>query len=179
MSRIGKKPISFDSNVKVSVDGNTVKVEGPKGVLTYEKPQGINVEVNGNQIIVTRENDHRAVRSLHGLVRTLLNNMVTGVTKGFEKKLEIVGVGYRVALKGKDLDFSLGYSHPVVYQAPEGIEFFVESQTKFGVRGIDKQKVGQVAANLRALRPPEPYKGKGIKYEGERILRKAGKSGKK
>jgi large subunit ribosomal protein L6 len=179
MSRIGKKPISLGNNVKVVVDSNIVKVEGPKGVLTYELPQGINVAVEGNQVIVTRENDHREVRSLHGLVRALINNMVTGVSKGFEKKLEIVGVGYRVALKGKDLDFSLGYSHPVVFQAPEGIEFFVESQTKFGVRGIDKQKVGQVAANLRALRPPEPYKGKGIRYEGERILRKAGKSGKK
>ncbi|MCX8084349.1 MAG: 50S ribosomal protein L6 [Calditerrivibrio sp.] len=179
MSRIGKKPILLENNVKVSIDGDVIKVEGPKGVLTYQKPTDINVSVENNQILVTRNNDHRSVRSLHGLVRTLIQNMVIGVTKGFEKKLEIVGVGYRVALKGKDLDFSLGYSHPVVYQAPDGIEFFVESQTKFGVRGTDKQKVGQVAANLRALRPPEPYKGKGIRYEGEKILRKAGKSGKK
>ncbi|MEF3254287.1 MAG: 50S ribosomal protein L6 [Deferribacterales bacterium] len=179
MSRIGKKPIVLESSVKVSIDGDNIKIEGPKGVLTCKKPENIDVNIEGNQIVVTRNSDHRDVRSLHGLVRSLLSNLVTGVTKGFEKKLEIVGVGYRVALKGKALDFSLGYSHPVVYEAPEGIEFFVESQTKFGVRGIDKQLVGQVAANLRALRPPEPYKGKGIRYEGEHILRKAGKSGKK
>lgn len=179
MSRIGKKPITLESSVKVTVDGDVIKVEGPKGVLTCKKTSDIDLVVEGNQLNITRKSDHRTVRSLHGLIRSLVNNMVIGVTKGFEKKLEIVGVGYRVALKGKALDFSLGYSHPVVYDAPDGIEFFVESQTKFGVRGIDKQLVGQVAANLRSLRPPEPYKGKGIRYEGEFILRKAGKSGKK
>lgn len=179
MSRIGKKPIVLEKGVSVTVDGDVIKVTGPKGTLSCKKDSNIDVTINDNQLVVTRKSDHRTVRSLHGLMRSLLSNMVTGVTKGFEKKLEIVGVGYRVALKGKALDFSLGYSHPVVCDAPEGIEFFVESQTKFGVRGIDKQLVGQVAANLRSLRPPEPYKGKGIRYEGEHVLRKAGKSGKK
>lgn len=179
MSRIGKKPIDIPAGVKVSVDKNTVYVEGPKGKLEQDIHYKAVVAVDGNVVNVERTDDTKLGRSVHGLTRTLIHNMVEGVTNGYVKKLEIVGVGYRVAQKGKDLDFSLGFSHPVVVAPPAGIEFVAESQTKIAVKGIDKQLVGQVAANIRSLRAPEPYKGKGIRYEGEYILRKAGKTGKK
>lgn len=179
MSRIGRLPIDIPAGVTVSVDGQDVAVKGPKGelVLTVAKP--IEVKVEEGQVLVTRPDDERESRSLHGLTRTLVNNMVTGVTEGYEKKLEIVGVGYRVISKGpKQLEFALGFSHPVIVDAPEGITFNVETQTRFSVQGIDKQLVGEVAANIRKLRKPEPYKGKGVRYSGEHVRRKAGKAGK-
>ncbi|MGA4669348.1 50S ribosomal protein L6 [Propionibacteriaceae bacterium Y1923] len=180
MSRIGKLPITVPSGVEVSIEGNNVAVKGPKGQLSHVVPEPITVGKNGEgQIEVARPNDERNSRALHGLTRTLVNNMVIGVTEGYEKKLEIVGVGYRVAAKGPTtLEFALGFSHPVVVNAPEGITFAVESPTKFSVQGISKQAVGEVAANIRKLRKPEPYKGKGVRYAGEHVRRKVGKAGK-
>ncbi|MFN8155779.1 MAG: 50S ribosomal protein L6 [Candidatus Nanopelagicales bacterium] len=179
MSRIGRMPISVPSGVTVDIDGSTVTVKGPKGTLTHEVKEPITIaKAEDGTLEVARPNDERLSRSLHGLTRTLVNNMVVGVTDGYSKALEISGTGYRVVAKGSALEFSLGYSHPVVVDAPEGITFAVESPTKFSVAGIDKQKVGEVAANLRKLRKPDPYKGKGVRYAGEVIRRKAGKAGK-
>jgi large subunit ribosomal protein L6 len=180
MSRIGKSPITVPSAVNVSFDDRTVTVKGPKGTLARELPGEISVRQEGDTLVVERPDDERLNRSLHGLTRTLVNNMVVGVTDGFRKELEIVGVGYRAEAQGPTaLRLALGYSHPVVVQAPEGITFEVPVPTRVVVSGIDKETVGQVAANIRALRKPEPYKGKGVKYAGEKILRKAGKAGKK
>jgi large subunit ribosomal protein L6 len=179
MSRIGKKPITIPAGVKVTLDSNVCCVEGPKGKLEYSLHDNSEVAVEANTITVSRKDESKLSRSVHGLTRTLISNMVDGVTKGFEKKLEIHGVGYRAALKGKDLDLSLGFSHPVVVAPPAGIEFAMEGNTVIVVRGIDKQLVGQTAANIRKIRQPEPYKGKGVRYAGEKIVRKAGKTGKK
>ena len=180
MSRIGKLPIPVPSGVEVNLDSSLVTVKGPKGELTHTVAAPITVDRNDDgAIAVARPDDERLSRSLHGLTRTLIANMVTGVTQGYEKKLEIVGVGYRVLSKGPtQLEFQIGYSHSVVFDAPEGITFTVEGPTKFGVSGIDKQLVGEVAANIRKLRKPEPYKGKGIRYAGEQVRRKVGKAGK-
>lgn len=179
MSRIGKLPIPVPSGVEVTIDGQHVQVKGPKGTLSHTVAEPIRVERDENGVLlVKRPDDERTNRALHGLTRTLVHNLVVGVTDGYEKKLEIHGVGYRVQAKGKDLEFALGYSHPVLIEAPEGITFKVESPTRFSVSGIDKQKVGQTAAVIRRLRRPDPYKGKGLRYEGERIRRKVGKTGK-
>ncbi|TDE00880.1 50S ribosomal protein L6 [Jiangella asiatica] len=179
MSRIGKLPIPVPSGVQVTVDGRALTVTGPKGTLNHTLPDVIDVERSEDGALeVRRPDDERESKALHGLTRTLVANMVTGVTDGYEKKLEIVGVGYRVTAKGQNLEFALGFSHPVVVEPPDGISFAVESPTKFAVRGIDKQKVGEVAANIRKIRKPEPYKGKGVRYEGERVRRKVGKAGK-
>ncbi|AGT04537.1 50S ribosomal protein L6 [Corynebacterium glutamicum MB001] len=178
MSRIGKEPITIPSGVETKIDGQLVEVKGPKGTLNVNVPEPISVAVEDGKIVVTRPDDHRTNRSLHGLSRSLVNNLVVGVTEGYTIKMEIFGVGYRVALKGKDLEFSLGYSHPVLIEASEGITFAVDGNTKLSVSGIDKQKVGQVAAVIRRLRKDDPYKGKGIRYEGEQIRRKVGKTGK-
>ncbi len=180
MSRIGNAPISVPSGVDVSVDGNDVTCKGPKGELSYTLPEGITAQVDGELLVVDRPDDERESKALHGLARSLVNNMVVGVNDGFRKDLEIIGVGYRAAAKGKNgLDLQLGFSHPISYEAPDGIEFEVPDQQKISVIGIDKQVVGQVAAEIRAFRKPEPYKGKGVRYAGERIMRKAGKAGKK
>ncbi len=179
MSRIGKAPISIPNGVEVSVSGQVVTVKGTKGSLSHTVPEVISVTVDGDVINVGRETDERTSRALHGLSRSLINNMVIGVSDGFRKDLEIVGVGYRAAAKGNDkLELSLGFSHSVEVQAPDGITFDVPEPTKIGVIGIDKQAVGQVAAVIRAYRKPEPYKGKGVRYAGERVMRKAGKAGK-
>jgi large subunit ribosomal protein L6 len=179
MSRIGRLPISVPSGVTVDVVGADVTVTGPKGTLTHRVAAPIQVaKQDDGTVTVTRPDDERASRALHGLTRSLVNNMVIGVTAGYSKNLEIVGTGYRVAAKGSTLEFALGFSHPVVIEAPEGISFAVETPTKFSVSGIDKQQVGEVAANLRKLRKPDPYKGKGVRYAGEVIRRKAGKAGK-
>ena len=179
MSRIGKLPVPVPSGVDVSIDGALVTVKGPKGTLSHTVAAPITVEKGEGVLDVKRPDDQRESKSLHGLTRTLVNNMVVGVTEGYEKKLEIVGVGYRVLPKGPtQLEFQLGYSHPIIFDAPEGITFAVESATKLGVQGIDKQLVGEVAANIRKLRKPEPYKGKGVRYAGEHIRRKGGKAGK-
>ena len=178
MSRIGNKPVQIPAGVEVTVNGNTCIVKGPKGTLEQDFHEEISVEVVENQVIVTRANDERTARAQHGLTRALIQNMVTGVSEGFTKSLELAGVGYRVQLKGTALDFSLGYSHPVVMEQPEGITFEVPDNTHINVKGIDKQQVGQVAAEIRAKRPPEPYKGKGIHYVGEHIRRKLGKAAK-
>ena len=180
MSRIGRLPIAIPSGVDVKLDGQQVDVKGPKGSLALTIAEPITIGRNEAGLLeVARPNDERQNRSLHGLTRTLVNNMITGVTQGYEKKLEIVGVGYRVISKGpKQLEFALGFSHPVIVDAPEGIEFTVESATKFSVKGIDKQLVGETAANIRKIRKPEPYKGKGVRYAGEHVRRKAGKAGK-
>ncbi len=180
MSRIGKLPIPVPSGVDVSVDERLVTVKGPKGTLTHTVVEPITVDRGENGALeVKRPDDERESRSRHGLTRTLIANMVTGVTEGYEKKLEIVGVGYRVLSKGPtQLEFQLGYSHPITFNAPDGITFTVEGPTKLGVQGIDKQLVGEVAANIRKLRKPEPYKGKGVRYAGEQIRRKVGKAGK-
>jgi large subunit ribosomal protein L6 len=179
MSRIGKLPITVPSGVDVTIDGRTVTVKGPKGTLSHTVIAPITVERGDDgAVLVKRPDDERKTKAYHGLSRTLVNNLVEGVTKGYEKKLEIVGVGYRVALKGNSLEFALGFSHPVVVQAPEGITFAVESPTRFSVAGIDKQLVGETAANIRKIRKPEPYKGKGVRYQGEVVRRKAGKAGK-
>ncbi|HMO11004.1 MAG TPA: 50S ribosomal protein L6 [Actinotalea sp.] len=178
MSRIGKVPVPVPAGVDVSIDGAVVTVKGPKGTLTHTVPSPIAVAQSDGTLVVTRPDDERVSRSLHGLTRTLLANLVTGVTEGYAKKLEIVGTGYRVAAKGTDLEFALGFSHPVVVAAPDGISFTVESPTKFTVSGIDKQLVGETAANIRKIRKPEPYKGKGVRYAGEQVRRKAGKAGK-
>jgi large subunit ribosomal protein L6 len=182
MSRIGKLPIPVPSGVDVQIQGetaSTVTVKGPKGTLSHTVAEPITVEQNDGVLDVNRPDDERQSKALHGLTRTLINNMVVGVTEGYEKKLEIVGVGYRVLSKGPtQLEFQLGYSHPIIFDAPEGITFSVEGPTKLGVAGIDKQLVGEVAANIRKLRKPEPYKGKGVRYAGEHIRRKVGKAGK-
>lgn len=180
MSRIGKLPIPVPSGVEVTLDDSVVTVKGPKGTLSHTVAAPIKVERSEDgTIAVNRPDDERESRSLHGLTRTLIANMVTGVTEGYEKKLEIVGVGYRVLSKGPtQLEFQLGYSHPIVFDAPEGITFTVDGPTKLGVQGIDKQMVGEVAANIRKLRKPEPYKGKGVRYAGEVVRRKVGKAGK-
>ena len=178
MSRIGKVPVPVPAGVDVTIDGAAVTVKGPKGTLTHSIPAPITVAQQDGTLVVTRPDDERASRSLHGLTRTLLSNLVVGVTDGYTKKLEIVGTGYRVVAKGTDLEFALGFSHPVLVAAPAGISFQVESPTKFAVSGIDKQQVGEVAANIRKIRKPEPYKGKGVRYAGEVVRRKAGKAGK-
>lgn len=178
MSRIGKYPVPVPAGVDVTIDGADVQVKGPKGTLSLTVAAPITVAQGAEGIEVSRPDDERVSKSLHGLTRTLIANMVTGVTEGYEKKLEIVGTGYRVALKGSDLEFALGFSHPVVVNPPEGITFAVESPTKFSVAGISKQQVGEVAANIRKIRKPEPYKGKGVRYAGEQVRRKAGKTGK-
>ena len=178
MSRIGKIPVAVPAGVDVTIDGSELTVKGPKGTLTHTVAAPITVEKSEQGLEVKRPNDERLAKSLHGLTRTLVSNMVTGVTDGYEKKLEIVGTGYRVALKGSDLEFALGFSHPVAVAAPAGITFAVESPTKFSVIGIDKQQVGEVAANIRKIRKPEPYKGKGVRYSGENVRRKVGKAGK-
>jgi large subunit ribosomal protein L6 len=180
MSRIGKLPIAVPSGVDVAIDQSQVTVKGPKGTLSHAVAAPIIVEKDeAGVVLVKRPDDERESRSLHGLTRTLIANMVTGVTEGYEKKLEIVGVGYRVLSKGPtQLEFQLGYSHSITFNAPEGITFTVESPTKLGVQGIDKQLVGETAANIRKLRKPEPYKGKGVRYAGEHIRRKVGKAGK-
>ena len=179
MSRIGKVPVPVPTGVDVTIDGAQVTVKGPKGTLTHSIPSPIQVTRDeGGALVVTRPDDERASRSLHGLTRTLLSNLVVGVTDGYTKKLEIVGTGYRVVAKGSDLEFALGFSHSVNVAAPEGITFTVEAPTRFSVSGIDKQQVGEVAANIRKIRKPEPYKGKGVRYAGEVVRRKAGKAGK-
>lgn len=178
MSRIGRQPIPVPAGVTATVEGQDVTVTGPKGTLSLTVREPITVTLEDGVLVVARPDDERMSRSLHGLTRTLVSNMVVGVTQGYEKGLEIVGTGYRVAAKGSDLEFQLGFSHPVVVAAPEGISFQVESPVKFKVLGIDKQQVGEVAANIRKIRKPEPYKGKGVRYEGEVVRRKAGKAGK-
>ncbi|MFI9450943.1 50S ribosomal protein L6 [Amycolatopsis sp. WAC 01375] len=179
MSRIGKLPVAVPSGVEVTIDGQQIKVKGPKGTLEHTIAEPITVErAEDGTLQVKRPDEERTSRALHGLTRTLVNNLVVGVTEGYEKKLEIHGVGYRVQAKGSDLEFALGYSHPVKIEAPEGITFKVETPTRFSVSGIDKQKVGQIAAVIRKLRRPDPYKGKGLRYEGEKIRRKVGKTGK-
>lgn len=179
MSRIGKNPVAVPAGVDVTIDGQAVTVKGPKGALSHTAPDTISVtKGDDGSVVVDRPDDEPKSKALHGLTRTLINNMVLGVTDGYEKKLEIVGVGYRVTAKGQNLEFAVGYSQPVPVAAPEGISFAVESPTKFAVKGIDKQLVGEVAANIRKIRKPEPYKGKGIRYEGEHVRRKVGKAGK-
>ena len=178
MSRIGRTPVAIPSGVDVTINGREVAVTGPRGTLSMEVAAPIEVAQADGVITVTRPNDEGEIRALHGLSRSLIANMVTGVTEGFRKTLEIVGVGYRVQARGQDLEFSLGFSHPVPVTAPEGITLRVESPTRFVVEGIDKQQVGEVAANIRKLRKPDPYKGKGVRYQGEQIRRKVGKAGK-
>ena len=179
MSRVGRSPIAVPSGVTVTLSGATVTVKGPQGTLERELPEGITIAQDGDVLVVTRPDDERRHRALHGLTRSLVANMVTGVTEGFSKELEIVGVGYRATAKGpSSLELALGFSHPVQVDAPEGITFEVPVPTRIIVRGIDKEKVGQVAADIRKLRKPEPYKGKGVRYAGERVLRKAGKAAK-
>ncbi len=175
MSRIGKKPIEIPASVSISISPGRVMVNGPLGELSQEIPQRISVEQRDGELVVARPSDRGEDRALHGLARTLVANMVEGVTKGFEKRLEIQGVGYRASLRGTDLELNVGFSHSVVKKPPEGITFEVPAPNSVVVKGIDKQKVGQVAAEVRAVRPPEPYKGKGIRYEGEHVRRKVGK----
>ena len=179
MSRIGRLPVAVPAGVTVTIDGQAVTVKGPKGELRHVVAAPIAVAQGENGVEVTRPDDERLSRSLHGLTRTLINNMVLGVTQGYEKKMEIVGTGYRVMARGANLEFALGYSHPITVEPPVGITFVVEAQTRFSVQGIDKQQVGEVAANIRKLRKPDPYKGKGVRYSGEKLRRKAGKTGKK
>jgi large subunit ribosomal protein L6 len=179
MSRIGRMPVPVPSGVEVTIDGQSVTVKGPKGTLSHVVADPITVSQQDGVISVARPDDERESKALHGLSRTLIANMVTGVTSGYAKTLEIVGTGYRVTAKGSDLEFALGYSHPILIPAPEGISFRVEAPTRFAVEGIDKQQVGEVAATIRKLRKPDPYKGKGVRYQGEQIRRKAGKAGKK
>ncbi|WP_455006415.1 50S ribosomal protein L6 [Corynebacterium propinquum] len=178
MSRVGLAPIAVPSGVEVKIDGQNVSVKGPKGTLRVDVPEPISIVQEDGELRVSRPDDHRKNRSLHGLARSLVNNCVVGVTEGYEIKMEIHGVGYRVQQKGKDLEFALGYSHPVPVKADEGITFAVDGNTKFSISGIDKQQVGQVAANIRRLRKHDPYKGKGIRYVGEQVRRKVGKTGK-
>ena len=179
MSRIGKMPVPVPGEVDVTIDGQKVTVKGPKGTLSHVVAEPITVNKGDDGVLqVVRPDDERISKSLHGLSRTLIANMVTGVTAGYTKNLEIVGTGYRVQARGRDLEFALGFSHPVLVSAPDGITFRVENPTRFSVEGIDKQKVGEVAANIRRLRRPDPYKGKGVRYQGEVVRRKAGKTGK-
>ena len=179
MSRIGRMPVPIPSGVDVAIDGQAITVKGPKGTLSHTVVDPITVDRDADgALVVRRPDDERASRALHGLSRSLVANMVVGVTEGYTKSLEIVGTGYRVQARGSDLEFSLGFSHPVLVSAPEGVTFAVESPTRFSVSGIDKQLVGEVAANIRKLRKPDPYKGKGVRYQGETIRRKAGKAGK-
>ena len=178
MSRVGKAPVAVPSGVTININGQSVEVKGPKGTLSQDIPAPITVAKEGAELLVSRPDDHRKNRSLHGLSRSLVFNMIEGVTKGYTINMEIFGVGYRVQLKGKNLEFALGYSHPVLIEAPEGITFAVDGNTKFSIAGIDKQQVGQIAANIRRLRKDDPYKGKGIRYEGEQVRRKVGKTGK-
>ena len=178
MSRIGRQPIPVPAGVTYKIDGREITITGPKGSLTMTVAEPITVAEDEGALVVTRPNDERDSRARHGLTRTLVSNMVQGVTQGYEKGLEIVGTGYRVAAKGTDLEFQLGFSHSVLVKAPQGISFQVDSPVKFKVMGIDKQQVGEVAANIRKIRKPEPYKGKGVRYEGEVVRRKAGKTGK-
>ena len=178
MSRIGRLPVTVPSGVDVSIDGRDITVKGPKGTLQHTVPEPLTIVREDDVIRVTRPNDEGRVRALHGLSRTLIANMVTGVTDGYRKTLEIVGVGYRVQARGQNLEFSLGYSHPVTVSPPEGISFRVEAPTRFVVEGIDKQQVGEIAAKIHKLRKPDPYKGKGVRYQGEQIRRKVGKAGK-
>ena len=180
MSRIGKLPVAIPAGVEIKLeDGNVITVKGPKGTLTRKLADDMNIAIEEGQVVVTRPNDLKRSKSLHGLTRTLINNMVIGVTQGYEKTLEINGVGYRAQKKGKEITFNLGFSHPVVMTDPEGIETEMDGQNIIIVKGIDKEKVGQYAAEIRELRKPEPYKGKGIRYEGEVVRRKAGKAGAK
>ena len=178
MSRIGKMPIAVPAGVEVTIDGATVTVKGPKGELTRSFAEMLTISLNDGVLTVERPDDSREAKSLHGLTRTLLHNMVEGVSTGFSKKLQLVGVGYRAAKKGNDLEMQLGFSHPVLIECPKNISFECPSQTEIIVSGISKEQVGQVAANIRQWRKPEPYKGKGIRYEGENVRRKAGKAGK-
>ncbi|MGN0071634.1 MAG: 50S ribosomal protein L6 [Atopobiaceae bacterium] len=178
MSRIGKKPVTVPAGVTVTINGNEVKVKGPKGELDRTFSELVTISQEGEEIHVARNDETTESNAQQGLTRTLIHNMVVGVSEGFEKKLELTGVGYRAQLKGKDLDLSLGYSHPVIYTCPENISFEVPDNTHITVKGISKEQVGQVAAEVRAKRPPEPYKGKGIHYEGEHIRRKLGKAAK-
>ena len=178
MSRIGRLPVTVPGGVDVTIDGQTVTVKGPKGELSHTVAEPITVEQADGSLEVKRPDDERESRSLHGLTRSLINNMVLGVTEGYEKKLEIHGTGYRVQAKGSTLEFALGYSHSITVEPPAGITFTVENPTRFSVQGIDKQLVGEVAANIRKLRKPDPYKGKGVRYAGEQIRRKVGKAGK-
>lgn len=179
MSRIGNQPIAIPSGVDITLDGHTLTVKGPKGTLSHQLPESMQVEVAADEVKVTRPSDDKEHKSLHGLTRSLINNMVIGVTEGYSKTLEIVGVGYRAAVKGKNLNLTLGFSHPVVMEPPAGIEFETPEPTKIIVKGADKEVVGQVAAEIRDWRKPEPYKGKGVRYEGEHVRRKAGKTGAK
>jgi len=178
MSRIGKAPINVPSGVDIKVDGQNITVKGPKGELSQDLPGDISVTIEDGVLTVVRPDDHRDNRALHGLSRSLINNMVVGVTEGYKQDMEIFGVGYRVVAKGKDLEFALGYSHPVPVTAPDGITFAVDGATKFSISGIDKQQVGQIAANIKRLRKHDPYKGKGIRYAGEQVRRKVGNTGK-
>ncbi len=177
MSRIGRKPISLSKGATLTLIDGKVVVKGPKGELSTPLVSGINVQVEDSQVIVSRENDQKQTRAFHGMMRALISNMVTGVSSGFERQLEIVGVGYRAQVQGTKLVLNLGYSNPVEFDPPEGIEIETDGPTKIKVKGIDKQQVGQVSAVIRGFRPPEPYKGKGIRYAGEHIIRKAGKAG--
>jgi large subunit ribosomal protein L6 len=180
MSRIGNTPVTVPSGVDVTIAGSTVTVKGPKGSLSRDLPEGVSVTREENTLVVTRNNDERDARARHGLVRTLMNNMMIGVTEGFAKELDIIGVGFRAEAQGPNkLKLALGFSHPVLIEAPTGVTFEVPAQTKVIVKGADKEVVGQVAANIREIRKPEPYKGKGVRYVDERVLRKAGKTGKK
>ncbi len=176
MSRIGKMPIEIPTDVKVAVSGNVIKVEGPKGKLDREFPELVSVKVEEKSVVVSRSGDEAKDKAFHGLYRSLINNMVIGVSKGFEKQMEIVGTGYRAKVEGKKLNLVIGYSHPINFEIPEGITIVVEKNTKLNISGADKEKVGSAAADIRAYYPPEPYKGKGIKFVGEHIRRKAGKS---
>jgi large subunit ribosomal protein L6 len=178
MSRIGRQPITVPAGVTAKIEGRDITITGPMGTLSMTGAEPIVVAEQDGSLVVTRPDDERDSRARHGLTRTLVSNMVQGVTQGYEKGLEIVGTGYRVVAKGTDLEFQLGFSHPVLVKAPEGISFQVDSPIKFKVKGIDKQQVGEVAANIRKIRKPEPYKGKGVRYEGEVVRRKAGKAGK-
>jgi large subunit ribosomal protein L6 len=179
MSRIGKMPVAIPSGVEVNLSGQNISIKGPKGTLTHNFPELIKVVKEESSVVVNRVNDERAAKSLHGLSRTIVSNMITGVTQGYSKKIVITGVGYKVALKGKDLEFALGYSHPVLFPAPTGITYSVESPTEFTISGVDKQLVGETAAKIQKLRKSDPYKGKGLHLLGQRVRRKAGKTGKK
>lgn len=177
MSRIGRKAVPLPKGTSVTIKDNTIMAKGPKGELSTPAVPGINLEVTETEVKFTRDNDEKKTKAFHGMVRALVNNMVTGVSSGFERNLQIVGVGYRAQVQGKKLVLNLGYSNPIEFAMPEGIEIATDGPTKISVKGIDRQKVGQVAAVIRGFRPPEPYKGKGVRYEGEQIIRKAGKAG--